>query len=114
MGVDFAAAGLLDGLEGRARESRPGLQPLWARRLGGGRTVPFLVLDGETIGDSTAIVAELERRWPEPALYPAEPSSASAPWRWRTSSTRSSATRCAGWRSTPLAATRRSPTPRWA
>jgi len=35
------------------------------------RTFPVLGLDGEQIGDSTAIIAALERRFPEPALYPA-------------------------------------------
>jgi glutathione S-transferase len=55
------------------REAPPALHPLWAWRLGGGRTFPLLVLDGEAIGDSTAIIAELERRHPEPPLYPADP-----------------------------------------
>ena len=41
-----------------------------ARRLTGGRTFPILVVDGQAIGDSTAIVAELERRYPNPPLYP--------------------------------------------
>jgi glutathione S-transferase len=31
------------------------------------------VLDGEAIGDSTHIIGALERRWPEPPLYPADP-----------------------------------------
>jgi glutathione S-transferase len=30
-------------------------------------------LDGEVLADSTDIVATLERRWPEPPLYPADP-----------------------------------------
>lgn len=37
------------------------------------QTVPVLVMDGEPIGDSTAIIARLEQRFPEPPLYPAEP-----------------------------------------
>ncbi len=37
------------------------------------KTFPVLTLDGESIGDSTAIIAELERRYPEPPLYPADP-----------------------------------------
>jgi glutathione S-transferase len=37
-------------------------------------TFPILVLDGEAIGDSTAIIGALEARWPEPALYPEDPS----------------------------------------
>jgi glutathione S-transferase len=32
-----------------------------------------LQLDGRAIGDSTAIIAALEERFPEPALYPADP-----------------------------------------
>ena len=33
----------------------------------------MLVLDGEAIGDSTRIIEALERRYPEPPLYPADP-----------------------------------------
>lgn len=36
-------------------------------------TFPVLQLDGRTIGDSTAVIAALEERQPEPALYPADP-----------------------------------------
>lgn len=36
-------------------------------------TLPVLRLDGRAIGDSTAIVAALEARWPDPPLYPADP-----------------------------------------
>jgi glutathione S-transferase len=38
---------------------------------GAHKTFPLLELDGERIGDSTAIIAALERRFPEPPLYPA-------------------------------------------
>lgn len=38
-----------------------------------GTTVPILRLDGRTIADSTAIVAALEERYPDPPLYPADP-----------------------------------------
>jgi glutathione S-transferase len=44
-----------------------------ARRLAGGRTFPVLELDGEALGDSTRIIAALEERRPEPALYPDDP-----------------------------------------
>jgi glutathione S-transferase len=44
-----------------------------ARRLSGGDTLPVLVLDGRGIGDSTRIIAELERLHPDPPLYPADP-----------------------------------------
>ena len=36
-------------------------------------TFPVLVLDGRGIGDSSEIIAELERRYPEPPLYPSDP-----------------------------------------
>ncbi|HEU4702923.1 MAG TPA: glutathione S-transferase family protein [Conexibacter sp.] len=36
-------------------------------------TFPVLRLDGRTIGDSTAIVAALEERYPDPPLYPSDP-----------------------------------------
>jgi glutathione S-transferase len=36
-------------------------------------TLPALDLDGERIVDSTHIIAALERRFPEPALYPRDP-----------------------------------------
>jgi glutathione S-transferase len=55
------------------RAVRPGLQELTARRLRAGRTVPILDLGGRAIGDSTRIIEELERRWPEPPLYPTDP-----------------------------------------
>jgi glutathione S-transferase len=45
---------------------------LWLTR-GGQVTFPILTLDGRNIGDSTAVIAALERRHPEPALYPADP-----------------------------------------
>jgi glutathione S-transferase len=45
---------------------------LWLTR-GGHYTFPVLTLDGHNIGDSTAIIAALEDRNPEPALYPADP-----------------------------------------
>src|ERR687892_1563900 len=61
----------------RVRHARravtPGLQELTARRLRAGRTVPILQLNGRTIGDSTRIIEEIERRWPEPPLYPSDP-----------------------------------------
>jgi len=36
-------------------------------------TLPVLDIDGERIADSTAIVDTLERRFPDPALYPSDP-----------------------------------------
>jgi glutathione S-transferase len=51
----------------------PGRHAGAARELAGGRTLPVLVIDGRAIGDSTDIVAALERRWPDPPLYPEDP-----------------------------------------
>ncbi len=44
----------------------------WMTR-GGAITLPLLQLDGECMADSTEIIAALERRFPEPALYPSDP-----------------------------------------
>ncbi|HEV3376251.1 MAG TPA: glutathione S-transferase family protein [Thermoleophilaceae bacterium] len=55
------------------RAVTPALQELTARRLRAGRTVPVLKVNGRTIGDSTKIIEAIERRWPEPPLYPADP-----------------------------------------
>jgi glutathione S-transferase len=55
------------------RAVSPGLQAFGARRLRAGRTVPILQLNGRAIGDSTRIIEEIERRWPEPPLYPSDP-----------------------------------------
>jgi glutathione S-transferase len=57
----------------RRRSLLPGIHVIAAKRLTGGETTPILTLDGRSIGDSTAIIAALEERWPEPALYPADP-----------------------------------------
>jgi glutathione S-transferase len=45
---------------------------LWMTR-GAQMTFPVMELDGQWIGDSTAIIAVLEERFPEPPLYPADP-----------------------------------------
>jgi glutathione S-transferase len=45
---------------------------LWLTR-GERYTLPVLQLDGRTIGDSTAVIAALEARYPERPLYPADP-----------------------------------------
>ena len=36
-------------------------------------TMPVLQIDGENVGDSTAIIATLEARYPNPPLYPDDP-----------------------------------------
>ena len=54
----------------------PGTQEVRARLLRGGTsTLPVIDIDGQRIGDSTKIIEELERRWPDPPLYPADPAS---------------------------------------
>jgi glutathione S-transferase len=45
---------------------------LWLTR-GRRYTLPVMKIDGRAIGDSTAIIAALEERFPEPPLYPADP-----------------------------------------
>lgn len=44
-----------------------------AWRATGHGTLPILFLDGNPVRDSTAIIAALEQRQPEPALYPKDP-----------------------------------------
>jgi glutathione S-transferase len=57
------------------RAPLPGPHMAVAFALTGGRhyTFPVLKLDGRRIGDSTAIIAALEERFPEPPLYPQDP-----------------------------------------
>ncbi len=65
----------LKGVEHERRSPTPPAHipiALWLTR-GAQPTLPVLVIDGATIGDSSAIIAALERRFPEPALYPADP-----------------------------------------
>jgi glutathione S-transferase len=59
----------------RRRIMPPGLHPLGGLLLSRGRvfTMPVLVMDGQTFADSTDIVAALEDRSPERALYPSDP-----------------------------------------
>jgi glutathione S-transferase len=58
------------------RSSQSVVHPLIALALTRGRqrTLPLLQIEGRAVGDSTAIIAELERRYPEPPLYPSDPS----------------------------------------
>jgi glutathione S-transferase len=62
------------GIEHERRKPSPPRHMLVALYLTRGRnkTFPVLQLDGERIGDSTAIIAALERRFPDPPLYPAD------------------------------------------
>jgi glutathione S-transferase len=54
----------------RRRSLAPGPHTSRSRRLGGRGTTPVLDIDGEVIGDTTEIIAALERRNPDPPLYP--------------------------------------------
>jgi glutathione S-transferase len=60
------------GIRHRRRSIMPGTPfGLWMSR--GARTLPVVDLDGRRVMDSTAIIAALEDREPEPALYPSDP-----------------------------------------
>jgi glutathione S-transferase len=52
------------------RSTLPGMHIVIARHLAGIDTTPVMTIDGDSIGDSTAILAAIEERWPEPPLYP--------------------------------------------
>jgi len=62
------------------RSLLPGLPRAMAFSLRG--TLPVLDIDGERIADSSAIIAALERRFPQPALYPADPVERAAALEW--------------------------------
>ena len=58
------------------RHRRHSVMPGWPRNLWlsrGDRTLPLLDLDARRIMDSTRIIAALEERVTDPALYPADP-----------------------------------------
>jgi glutathione S-transferase len=52
------------------RSLLPGAHMVFAKRLAGIQTTPVLTIGDESIGDSTAILAAIEERWPEPPLMP--------------------------------------------
>jgi glutathione S-transferase len=63
------------GVDHERRAPTPGghmLVALWLTR-GRNKTFPVLQLDGAAIGDSTEIIAALERRFPDSPLYPEDP-----------------------------------------
>ena len=51
----------------------PGFHVPVIKRMTGKTHVPVLKLDGTAISDSSKIIEVLERAYPEPALYPADP-----------------------------------------
>lgn len=52
------------------RTALPAFHVATAMRLNRQQTMPILIIDGRTVGDSEEIVEVLEKRNPEPALYP--------------------------------------------
>ena len=63
------------GVEHERRAPQPPLHIPVALALTRGqhKTFPVLELDGQRVGDSTAVIAALEERYPQPPLYPADP-----------------------------------------
>ncbi|HET6998914.1 MAG TPA: glutathione S-transferase family protein [Solirubrobacterales bacterium] len=62
-------------VEHQRRSPMPGMHmaiALWLTR-GKEKVFPVLQMEGRTIGDSTAVIAALEQRHPDPPLYPADP-----------------------------------------
>lgn len=62
------------GIDHRRRSALPGTHIPIALALTRGAqvTMPILQIDGEAVGDSTAIIAALEARYPDPPLYPSD------------------------------------------
>ena len=62
-------------IDHRRRAVPPGahMAVAYALTRGRGYTIPLLQIDGEVLGDSTAIIAALEARRPDPPLYPPDP-----------------------------------------
>jgi len=62
------------GVEHERRAPQPPSHMVVALALTRGRhkTFPVLRLDGDRLGDSSAIIAALERHYPDPPLYPAD------------------------------------------
>ena len=56
------------------RSMLPGVHRLMTKRLAGIDTSPVMTIDGEGIGDSSAILQVIEERWPEPQLIPSDAS----------------------------------------
>lgn len=63
------------GVETRLRAPMPGLHGPMAMAMtrSSHRRFPVARIDGRFVGDSTAIIAALEERFPDPPLYPADP-----------------------------------------
>jgi glutathione S-transferase len=59
----------------RRRAPLPGSHMGFALALTRGKhkTLPVVRIEGRTVGDSTAVLAAIEERYPDPPLYPADP-----------------------------------------
>jgi len=55
------------------RSLLPGLHINRVKKMTGQTAVPVLELNGAAIHDSSAILREVEKTWPEPPLYPSDP-----------------------------------------
>ncbi|MDJ0848249.1 MAG: glutathione S-transferase [Myxococcota bacterium] len=61
------------GVAHRRRNLLPGPHAVTVRKMAPETTVPLVVFDGEAVQGSARIIEELERRHPDPALYPEDP-----------------------------------------
>jgi glutathione S-transferase len=61
------------GVPHERRAPPPMMHTFWALAMTRKPTFPILKLNGKAIGDSTRIVEALEREYPQPPLYPADP-----------------------------------------
>jgi glutathione S-transferase len=61
------------GVPHERRAPPPIMHTFWALAMTRRPTFPILKLNGKTIGDSTRIIEALEREYPQPPLYPADP-----------------------------------------
>ena len=63
------------GVPHRRKAPMPMAHMAWALAMtrGRGKTFPILKVNGDTIDDSTRIIARLEQDYPEPPLYPEDP-----------------------------------------
>lgn len=61
------------GIPHERRTVLPGMHMVKSKRLSGGNTFPVLLIDGNAIVHSSAIVKALEDLKPQPPVYPADP-----------------------------------------
>jgi glutathione S-transferase len=83
------------GIPHRRRTHLPGPHAPALQRLSGQRATPVLVIDGDVIAGSAAILAALDARFPERPLLPADATLRHVLSRSRPASTRKSVRPCA-------------------